>query len=98
MSSNPTSEETMTSTRLPWNVVPNRYDIHIEPDMDASTFAGRETVEVTVLDATREIVLNAADLQLRAVIIRNDAGRRLDGMVKLDDAAERASLDFSEFL
>ena len=88
----------MTFTRLPRNVVPSRYDIHIEPDMDASTSAGRETVEVIVLDATPEIVLNAADLQLRAVVIRNDAGRRLDGMVKLDDAAERASLDFSEFL
>jgi puromycin-sensitive aminopeptidase len=85
----------MTTTRLPRNVVPSRYTIRIEPDLSASTFVGEETVEVTIGEPTREIVLNAADLTIDAVAIEDDR-RRLTGSIELDEAAERAVLRFVE--
>ncbi|MEX2658729.1 MAG: M1 family metallopeptidase [Acidimicrobiales bacterium] len=50
--------------RLPRNVLPRRYELRIEPDLAAATFAGREAVAVDVVEATHEIVLNAAFLDV----------------------------------
>src|SRR5438067_13188696 len=67
------SEATHPEYRLPRTVVPRRYALSIEPDLDAATFTGREDVEVDVRKAVREIVFNAVDRDLeRASVI--DAG------------------------
>jgi puromycin-sensitive aminopeptidase len=86
----------MTSHRLPTHVVPDRYDIEISVDIADCRFAGRETVEIAVREAAPEIVLNAADLTIRDVVVQDDAGHRLEGAVRLDEAAERAVLRFPE--
>ncbi len=87
----------MTSARLPRTVVPSRYDIHIEPDLSASTFVGEETIEVRICEPTQEIVLNAADLEIRTAAIEGH-GRRLPGSIELDEPTERAVLRFREAL
>ena len=90
-------EDAMTSARLPRTVVPSRYDIHIEPDLSASTFVGEETIEVRICEPTQEIVLNAADLEIRTAAIEGH-GRRLPGSIELDEPTERAVLRFREAL
>ena len=50
--------------RLPANVVPASYDLVLEPDLESATFSGVVTIQVEVLEATAEVVLNAIDLQL----------------------------------
>jgi len=85
----------MTFARLPRTVVPHRYDIQLEPDLAASTFAGEETIDVTVCETAAEIVVNAADLTIRSAAIEGH-GRRWAGSVEMDDATERAVLRFRE--
>ena len=75
----------MTSIRLPRTVVPRRYQIRIEPDLTAGTFAGDETIEVTVGEPTAEVVLNAADLDDRHGRDRRWRGTTVDR----DDPAGR---------
>ncbi|MBI5628458.1 MAG: M1 family peptidase, partial [Candidatus Rokubacteria bacterium] len=82
--------------RLPKTVVPERYEIRLEPDLERFTFAGEETVAVTVREPVTEIVLNAADLEVRQASIRNGEGVTLPGEVTLDPAAERVRLAFPE--
>ncbi len=53
-----------SSGQLPRNVVPVLYDISVRPDAKTLTFSGAETVTVDVREATRTIVLNAADLDV----------------------------------
>ena len=65
--------------RLPRTVVPSRYEIRLEPDLRTSTFRGEETVEVTVREPVADVVLNAAELQIHAVTIRNRSGASLTG-------------------
>ena len=86
----------MTSIRLPRTVVPRRYQIRIEPDLTAGTFAGDETIEVTVGEPTAEVVLNAADLTIATAEIDDGAGRRLTATIRVDEAAERVLLRFVE--
>ncbi|MGH9227418.1 MAG: M1 family metallopeptidase [Acidimicrobiales bacterium] len=81
--------------RLPRTVVPRRYDLTLEPDLEAASFAGHEVVAVEVLTETSEVVLNAVELEIdEATAEVPGAGGGLAASVTLDDEAERATLTF----
>ena len=80
--------------RLPATVVPSRYDIRLEPDLEAATFAGEETIAITVTEPVTEIVLNAAELSIQSARVATADGMTVEGSATLDEAAERARLLF----
>jgi puromycin-sensitive aminopeptidase len=80
--------------RLPTTVVPIRYDLRLEPDLDAATFAGEESIAVTVKEPVNEIVLNAAELAIRSVAAERADGVVMQGSVATEAEAERARLLF----
>ncbi|MBI3457745.1 MAG: M1 family metallopeptidase [Candidatus Rokubacteria bacterium] len=82
------------SYRLPGTVVPSRYELRLEPDLEAASFAGDETVTVTVREPIREIELNAAELSILAVGLEGPGGAVLEGQASLDPGTERARLTF----
>ena len=77
--------------RLPRDVVPSRYDLVLEPDIERATFTGTASITIDVREPTAAIVLNALDLILRDATID---GRPL--AVKADGAQERATLTSGE--
>ena len=80
--------------RLPATVAPVRYDLRLEPDLETATFAGEETVTITVREPVGEIILNAAELSIQAVAVEDSGGRVIQGTAALDEATERARLIF----
>ena len=56
------SAPALAAGQLPQTVAPVLYDITVRPDAKAMTFAGEETVDVDVRQATATVVLNAAEL------------------------------------
>ena len=84
----------MDPYRLPRTVVPSRYELRLEPDLDARTFDGDETITVAVVEPTSEIVLNAAELTIREATATNDRGDTAQGTVAADEAAERCRIVF----
>src|SRR5262252_8229669 len=58
----------VNSHRLPRTVVPGRYDIRLEPDLDTATYAGDEVVQVEVRDETDEVLLNAVELTITKIV------------------------------
>jgi puromycin-sensitive aminopeptidase len=80
--------------RLPATVVPTRYDLRLEPDLDAATFAGEDTITVTVHETVDEVVLNAAELAIHSVAAERADGVVVQGSVALLPEAERARLLF----
>jgi puromycin-sensitive aminopeptidase len=82
------------SYRLPPTVVPTRYDLRLDPDLQTGTFAGEETVAITVRQPVEEIWLNAAELTIGAVRAEGPGGRALDGTATLEPETERARLAF----
>ncbi len=77
--------------RLPRTVLPRRYELALTPDLHAATFDGEVDIEVDVVSATSEIVLNAKELHVDEAWVTVD-GERLDATVTLDDETERAHL------
>jgi puromycin-sensitive aminopeptidase len=82
--------------RLPRHVMPTRYDLRLEPDLAAFTFAGNETVTVTVTEPTAELLLNAVELEITEAQIAQDSGPALAGRIEPDERAERCRLTFPQ--
>jgi aminopeptidase N len=61
--------------RLPRTVVPSRYDLTLEPDLDAGTFDGTVEVRLEVREPVTEIVLNANELWLDEAALVADRSR-----------------------
>jgi puromycin-sensitive aminopeptidase len=80
--------------RLPRTVVPNRYDLRLEPDLVTHSFLGEETVAVDVSEATADVYLNTAELAITEVSAESAAGERIAGQATTDEEAERSRLAF----
>src|ERR687897_386000 len=88
---------TETLYRLPRTVVPSRYDLTLEPDLEASTFTGTVEVALEVVEPVTEIVLNANELRLDDATLTAADGRRVEvSKILTDDEAERATVDLAE--
>src|SRR5262245_30253517 len=86
------------SYRLPTTVVPSRYEIRLEPDLDGATFAGHETITVQVREPVQEILLNAVELTIHDVSATGADGKAIRGTGSLDPATDRVHLVFSRAL
>ena len=82
--------------RLPTTVIPERYELTLAPDLANSLFTGEEKVSIDVREPVREIVLNAAELELQAASLRLAGGKVLQGNASLDAENEQATLSFAE--
>ncbi|GJX12737.1 aminopeptidase M1-like protein isoform X1 [Tanacetum coccineum] len=52
-------------TRLPKFAVPRRYDLTLVPNLELCNFSGYVTVDISVLESTRFLVLNSIDLVIK---------------------------------
>jgi len=83
--------------RLPRTIVPQRYDITLEPDLGAATFAGECVTEVEVVEPTNTLVCNAAELVVQEAWVElMGGGERIDPeSITLDPHTERLTLAFT---
>ena len=84
--------------RLPTTVKPERYDLELEPDLEASTFTGSEMVVITVQQPTRQIAVNSLDLDIHDVTLEDPAGRTMEGSVGYNEREQQATFTFGEEL
>ena len=81
----------VSADRLPASVVPTHYTLWFAPDLKAATFRGRETIEVTVVNPSTAITLNAAEIDFGEVTIAA-GGQSQTARVTLDAKNETATL------
>ncbi len=84
--------------RLPTDVIPERYNIELKPDLESFTFCGFETITVQVLSPTRSITVNAQELDLLEAFVIDAEGTRLDASITMDEEHEFAHLSFQGVL
>jgi puromycin-sensitive aminopeptidase len=78
--------------RLPRSVVPDRYDLRFEPDLDAATFQGSCSVVIQVVESVSEITLNAIELEIDEAWVEIGDSRLEATTISYDTEAERATL------
>jgi puromycin-sensitive aminopeptidase len=83
--------------RLPRNVMPSRYDLHLEPDLDNATFEGSVAILVDITEATDNIVLNAIELDVKSATVATSGGEPMSVTVSLDETSERCTLSGHSF-
>ena len=72
-----------------------RYDLRIEPDLTAASFAGQETITLMVHQPTSEIVLNAIELEITSAQIEGDSAPARQATIALDASLQRCHLTFT---
>jgi aminopeptidase N len=86
---------TARAQRLPATVVPEHYTLTLTPDLKNATFAGTESIEVTVKEPVRSITLNAAEITFQSVTVEA-GGVRQTATVVLNDEKQQATFKFAE--
>lgn len=61
-----------TPGKLPMTVVPTRYSVRIEPDIEKATFQGTETVTLEVRQPVRQLVLHSLGLDITESALKAD--------------------------
>ena len=86
------------NVRLPNHTKPIRYAITLKPDFERFTFAGEETIHITLARTQREITLHAAELDIEsAEVIQND--KKIFALhINYDKKTETATFKFSKRL
>jgi puromycin-sensitive aminopeptidase len=84
--------------RLPRTVVPERYDLSLEPDLDTCTFSGSVTIAAEVHEETAEVVLNAVELDLDSAVVGLPDGSEFEAAVTYDPETERVTLAVADVL
>lgn len=73
--------------RLPELAVPENYQISFSPDFEKDNFAGEETIQIRVFQATSQIVLNSAELDFQDATVVS-AGATQTAKVSFDKEKE----------
>lgn len=61
----------MGQTRLPKFAVPQRYNLHLIPDLSLCSFSGTIIINLSINEPTKFIVLNALKLNIHEVLFTN---------------------------
>ena len=84
------ADATAIRERLPTSVVPTHYDLALHPNADKLIFTAQLMIDLNVVTAVPEFVLNAKDLAFDSVSL--DANTQAN--VTLDEKLEQATLRF----
>jgi len=80
--------------RLPSDVHPLEYDLHLEPDLDAGRFKGNVRIVVRLDRPRRDVILHAAGLTIERAVARA-ADHEIAARVSLQPSEETATLRFA---
>jgi aminopeptidase N/puromycin-sensitive aminopeptidase len=87
----------LIAQRLPDTVRPDHYTLTLTPDLKAATFAGVESIEVTIKEPVDTITLNAAEITFESVTVRAD-GKEQKATLALDPQKQQATFTFPDKL
>ncbi|MDE0233592.1 MAG: M1 family metallopeptidase, partial [bacterium] len=83
--------------RLPRTAIPRRYQLVIEPDLEQFTFRGSVEVDLEIVEALSEIVLNAVDLEITRATLKVGKEKAVArGTVSYQTESQRAVIGLSE--
>jgi len=92
------SEDVSTPQRLPYDVVPRRYQLHLRPDLDTETFSGTVTIDAEATRESSRVVMHAQELSVTSAAVTNGPSA-MEATVRADpDHDDRIVLQLSREL
>lgn len=92
----PSAAASSITTQLPRTAKPTHYAVEITPHADKMTFDGKVAIDVSVLQATDRIVLQAANLSLAHGTLTQKGGKPQAAKVSTDAEAQTATFAFDK--
>ena len=84
--------------RLPNTVLPVRYTVEWQPDLETNSFTGFETILLDIREATKNVVLNCKEMEIQEAKITGSNGESHQGTVELEEETEFARIAFPQDL
>jgi puromycin-sensitive aminopeptidase len=84
------------SVRLSKNIIPIKYDIQLQPDLENFIFEGIETITLFILRKTKSIILHSKELEIETVNIQINKERIFAEKIFYDEKKETATFLFSK--
>ena len=84
------------SYRLPLNVLPRHYRLELRPNLSEARFDGTATILIDVVEATSQLVLNAAGLTISGTHVETPQGTQVSGEVSFNEPEQQATITLSE--
>jgi len=81
-------------TQLPRTAIPSHYAVEVTPHADRLAFDGKAAIDLKVIKATRELVVNVADLSITQATLTPKGGQPLAGTIAIDADNQTASFAF----
>ena len=80
---------------VPTNVKPVKYQITLEPNMEAFTFKGQESIDIEILEPTDSITLNSVEIEVQSAQVSLGNGDSLNSQnITYDEEQEPALLQW----
>ncbi|HEX5695704.1 MAG TPA: hypothetical protein VFZ15_04925, partial [Acidimicrobiia bacterium] len=73
-------------------MIPVHYDLQLAPDLDSFTFEGSVSIQIGITETLDEIILNAAEIDMKSVVLRGEDLEIAVTGIAHDDEYERATL------
>lgn len=78
--------------RLPSNVTPRHYALRIAPDLEGETFSGSVSIDVSINEASSDIVLNSEALAISDVTVAAPGAEPIAATFSVDEEAQRLTI------
>ena len=72
--------------QLPDNAIPLKYNLTLAPDLELFTFSGEENIEIEITRPTSQLVINAAEIEVKSASLVLERG----------DVIQVAAIDYDE--
>ncbi len=87
----------LKSVRLSKNVVPLEYEIQLKPDLENFTFAGIETITLSILKPTKTLTLHCKEIKIATADVGLPQGK-VFAKIFYDKKSETATFSFPKFI
>jgi len=82
----------ISGSRLPKSVVPKHYDLTFTPNLADFTFAGSESIKISVKKKVAAIVINSAEIVISKAVLTDRQGKTATATVTYDEVNEARQL------
>lgn len=91
--------EKLENFRLPKYASPTKYKIELSPDLEDKSFSGNVDLSINILEKTKEISLNVAELEISSINISSDQFENIEVINwDIDNTYEIMKIHLSEIL